>query len=185
MLDRTWYNTLANAVPGVPGTGSVWDKEDVDALMDAIDAEVTAQTIQGVACIVSNSGVQAWGSGSWADVPWTQEIYDAKSMHAPSSPYVVVPSPGLYLINAVVTWPSVVGGLRGIAIVANNAFIVPGYVVESPDPSTGAHTSRLTGVCQIVAAGHWFSLQLYQNSGASLNFQAGNLHLEVVRLGAY
>lgn len=38
-LDRTWYNTLVND-DGSGMTGSVWDKEDVDALMDAIDAEI-------------------------------------------------------------------------------------------------------------------------------------------------
>jgi hypothetical protein len=38
-LDRTWYNTLVDD-DGSGMTGSVWDKADVDALMDAIDAEV-------------------------------------------------------------------------------------------------------------------------------------------------
>jgi hypothetical protein len=37
-LDRTWYNTLVDD-DGSGLTGSVWDKADVDALMDAIDAE--------------------------------------------------------------------------------------------------------------------------------------------------
>lgn len=38
-LDRTWYNTLVND-SGTGLDGSVWDKEDVDALMDAVDAEI-------------------------------------------------------------------------------------------------------------------------------------------------
>lgn len=38
-LDRTWYNTLVDD-DGSGLTGSVWDKADVDALMDAIDAEL-------------------------------------------------------------------------------------------------------------------------------------------------
>jgi len=38
-LDRTWYNTLVDD-DGSGMTGSVWDKADVDALMDATDAEL-------------------------------------------------------------------------------------------------------------------------------------------------
>jgi hypothetical protein len=38
-LDRTWFNTLVDD-DGSGMTGSVWDKADVDALMDAVDAEV-------------------------------------------------------------------------------------------------------------------------------------------------
>jgi hypothetical protein len=39
-LSRTWYDTLVDATPGVDGTGTLWDKADVDALMDAIDVEI-------------------------------------------------------------------------------------------------------------------------------------------------
>jgi hypothetical protein len=37
-LDRTWYNSLVND-DGSGLMGSVWDKEDVNQLMNAIDAE--------------------------------------------------------------------------------------------------------------------------------------------------
>lgn len=36
-LDRTWYDTLVED-DGTGLTGSIWDKDDVDALMDAVDA---------------------------------------------------------------------------------------------------------------------------------------------------
>lgn len=38
-LDRTWYNSLIDD-DGSGMTGSVWDKADVDSLMDAVDAEL-------------------------------------------------------------------------------------------------------------------------------------------------
>jgi hypothetical protein len=38
-LDRTWFNTLVDD-DGSGLTGSVWDKADVDSLMDAVDAEI-------------------------------------------------------------------------------------------------------------------------------------------------
>lgn len=36
-LDRTWYNTLVDD-DGSNTTGSLWEKADVDSLMDAVDA---------------------------------------------------------------------------------------------------------------------------------------------------
>jgi hypothetical protein len=49
-LDRTWYNTLVDD-DGSGLTGSVWDKTDVDSLMDAIDAEfarlIQARVVSG------------------------------------------------------------------------------------------------------------------------------------------
>jgi hypothetical protein len=38
-LDRSWYDTLIDD-DGSGMTGSMWDKADVDALMDAIDVEL-------------------------------------------------------------------------------------------------------------------------------------------------
>jgi hypothetical protein len=43
-LDRTWYNTLVDD-DGSGMTGSVWDKADVDALMDAIDATIPVRIV--------------------------------------------------------------------------------------------------------------------------------------------
>jgi hypothetical protein len=65
-LDRTWYNTLVDD-DGTELTGSVWDKADVDSLMDAVDAELgrlqqnraswalTATTAEGTTCAVAAS----------------------------------------------------------------------------------------------------------------------------------
>lgn len=39
-LDRTWYNSLVDD-DGSGMVGSVWDKADVDSLMDAVDSEIS------------------------------------------------------------------------------------------------------------------------------------------------
>jgi hypothetical protein len=56
-LDRSWYNTLIDD-DGSGLTGSVWDKADVNALMNAIDAEFLA-------------------TGTGAAFPWTPNIGSA------------------------------------------------------------------------------------------------------------
>jgi len=45
-LDRTWYNSLVDD-DGSGLTGSVWDKADVNALMNAIDTEIATPRVSG------------------------------------------------------------------------------------------------------------------------------------------
>jgi hypothetical protein len=71
-LDRTWYNTLVND-DGTNTVGSVWDKSDVDALMDAIDVEIA-----GVVANVKTWG--ATGDGTTDDVLAIQAAIDAVSL---------------------------------------------------------------------------------------------------------
>jgi hypothetical protein len=44
-LDRTWYNTLVDD-DGSGLTGSIWDKEDVNQLMNSIDASLPPRRAQ-------------------------------------------------------------------------------------------------------------------------------------------
>ena len=50
-LDRTWYNTLVDD-DGSNTVGTVWGKDDVDALMDAVDASLAAPMNWGPAHVV-------------------------------------------------------------------------------------------------------------------------------------
>ena len=45
-LDRTWYNSLVDD-DGSGLTGSIWDKADVNSLMNAIDAELATGAVSG------------------------------------------------------------------------------------------------------------------------------------------
>jgi len=61
-LDRTWYNTLIDD-SGDGVSGSVWDKADVDALMDAVDAEIgPGGWVPYTPLLSTNAGV--WSSSS-------------------------------------------------------------------------------------------------------------------------
>ena len=46
-LDRTWYNTLVDNSGGAIPDGSIWDKADVDSLMDTVDAMIAADIVFG------------------------------------------------------------------------------------------------------------------------------------------
>jgi hypothetical protein len=45
-LDRTWYNSLVDD-DGSGLTGSIWDKDDVNQLMNAIDAQLASAAVVG------------------------------------------------------------------------------------------------------------------------------------------
>jgi hypothetical protein len=74
-LDRTWYNTLVDD-DGTNTVGSVWDKTDVDALMDAVDAALALQlpltggaisgalTIGGALTIAGATTIGGTGAGT-------------------------------------------------------------------------------------------------------------------------
>jgi hypothetical protein len=61
-LDRTWYNSLVDD-DGSGLTGSVWDKADVDALMDAVDAELARLDTANVAGPITPI-LQSYGGGT-------------------------------------------------------------------------------------------------------------------------
>jgi hypothetical protein len=61
-LDRTWYNSLVDD-DGSGLTGSVWDKADVDALMDAVDAEI-ARIDAGTQVGSTNAVIMSSGGGT-------------------------------------------------------------------------------------------------------------------------
>jgi hypothetical protein len=87
-LDRTWYNTLVDD-DGSGLTGSVWDKADVNALMNTIDAELPPRrqiwhpewrTAEGGVC-----------PGAPQTCSW-HKVGDAI--------YYTIYSPGIYVVNA-------------------------------------------------------------------------------------
>jgi hypothetical protein len=127
-LNRTWYNSLVDD-DGSGLTGSVWDKADVDALMDAVDAEIARvdgilttgayATGNWTPAILGSSGQsgQTYGAraGTWVQngklfVCWFNLTLAAKGTAAgqiligglpyPSAADVVVPLTPLYFQNA-------------------------------------------------------------------------------------
>jgi hypothetical protein len=96
-LDRTWYNTLVDD-DGSGLTGSVWDKADVNALMNTVDA-------MSVACAVSYAGGYTIPvSGLLTPIGFTTKDYDPLNMYNPGGFYITVPSTGLWLVTATIRW---------------------------------------------------------------------------------
>jgi hypothetical protein len=104
-LDRTWYNTLVDD-DGSGLTGSIWDKADVNALMNAIDnAQVGASMSYGGGYVMPvNSVMTAIG--------FATTIYDPLALYNAAAQAFVVPSNGLYLVTSNIGWAAGPGGVR-------------------------------------------------------------------------
>lgn len=184
-LDRTWYNTLVDD-DGSGLTGSVWDKADVDSLMDAIDAEFARlHPAAGViGCILSNSIAQPFGSGVWANMPWGSELYDPHGMHAPNDSLVTFPAAGVYRCNAVIPWEPNVTGVRYLTFIHNAAVAFPNPGLPSEMPAANGSLIQKLNACVVVtAAGQYVAVQMHQTSGITLTFAANGARFEVFKIG--
>jgi hypothetical protein len=185
-LDRTWYNSLIDD-DGSGLTGSVWDKADVDALMDAIDTEF-ANRVEGIhknACKLSNSITVSWGSGVWASMGWGTEHFDPIPMHNPNEPAIYLAGPGVYYADAQCTWPESNAGWRGMGLIFNGALIQPpGYQFVQPFVNGLAVgvTQRMSTLIQVTGGLATMEMQLYQNSGVPQNIPPGLAHINVFRV---
>lgn len=180
-LDRAWFNALVDdAGDGV--SGSVWDKADIKALLDSVDAEIARLDGGLNACLLSTNAPISWGSGVWASVGFTAEIYDPLNLHAPSDFSARIAVAGLYSINALVTWPPSAAGSRGTGLYLNGnwAGLITFDKAFDGGGSIGP-TSRNTSV-HYLEVGTTVGLQLYQDSGVAQVIPVSGVRLEIYKL---
>lgn len=186
-LDRTWYNTLVDD-DGSGLTGSVWDKADVDALMDAVDAELAP-----VHCAVSRSvgGGQSISNNVTTVLSW-DVIHEqtVAGMAVAGSSNISIPKSGFYLVEGVITWAANTTGIRDLFFYLNGAPIAsgPGAQEIMVPASPTLYTIIQKHAVMRLQGGHSVQLAAYQNSGGALvcGGISGSLtnHLRVTRLSA-
>ena len=170
-LDRTWYNTLVDD-DGSNTVGSVWDKADVDALMDAVDAELVRTITPPIHCSVSRS------VGAGQSVPhatWTALSYDVvhtqtpAGMFTPGTGHLIAPSAGIYLVTASACFAINTTGARAATIYLNGS---PTLGRAGQDHMIDANSSTYS-VCTSTAvlalqAGQYVQFLAYHAAGAPL-----------------
>jgi hypothetical protein len=187
-LDRTWYNTLVDD-DGSGLTGSVWDKADVDSLMDAVDAEIARFDTHHY-CELYSGNLLAIAHAVWTTIQFSAAGSNNFGMWSSGNPgYVTIPVAGIYLVTGGVAYAPNGAGSRMISIWKNNLVLTPLEIKAAhPSSNTTVHTVNLI---QPLGAGDAIQLTTYQDSGVSLNcgFQSsGNVNMtnyfRVYRLSA-
>jgi hypothetical protein len=113
-LDRTWYNTLVDD-DGSGLTGSVWDKADVDSLMDVIDAELDG-ALNGASLYAVSDAAIATG---WNLAPLGSTDYNAGYVQGAGQFLIPGNKGGLYLFTGAIAWMAVASGTRQISLQQN------------------------------------------------------------------
>lgn len=118
-----------------------------------------------------------------ADVMWTGEMYDTANMHNPAvnPDQIVIPTSGLYLITANVSWAAVAGGVRNAQISVNGG----GIEIDAADASPGTADATRQSMAGVVRlnAGDIVRLGLYHNSGSAKTINASYTSISVTWVG--
>jgi hypothetical protein len=169
-LDRTWYNSLIDD-DGSGLTGSVWDKADVDALMDAVDAEI-ARLDTHPYCSVYSTVAQTLATGAHVPMTFNAELSTpASGMWVITDPTkITIPSSGLYLVQAGCTWAQNGAGARSFAALISGAPLGHDHL---SDGNTTTYTVQSINETYQLNASQYLQFDLFQTSGG--NLQVGGL----------
>jgi hypothetical protein len=165
-LDRTWYNSLTDD-DGSGMTGSVWDKADVDSLMDAVDAEIARLDGRHYAHVARGTAVQL-PTATWQILAFDTEVADVGNLWSPGlAGTITIAQTGYYLVEAHAQFAPHATGQRMLSVTRNGAFVNPNGIQDT----NGAGWPVMVASVLILSltAGDVLYLQAYQNSGTTLN----------------
>jgi hypothetical protein len=167
-LDRTWYNSLVDD-SGDGISGSVWDKADVDALMDAIDAEIARLDgrISMPYVYIRRNAFQSIPPSVFTPIAFDAEVSDAYGMWSPGSPTLItIPQDGCYSLHGVLTYELNATGSRF------GMFRVNGTSQACPNLLVNANATFVTIVhhqtIAMLSAGQTLELCAFQTTSGNL-----------------
>lgn len=161
-LDRTWYNTLVDNSSPTAQDGSVWDKEDVNQFMLAVD-QLTDMRVG-----LFHSTTQSVAHDTLTAVTFDSEDYDTGLHSAVNPTRITIPAggAGVYHVKANIVFASNATGYRQIQFRKNGADV--GTLVTMA-PVNGAATAIMHSATLVLAAADYVEVFVYQNSTVALN----------------
>lgn len=150
------------------------------------DGRVTwAGSGSSVFCHVSRSSTQSISSGSTTSVQWNNEVEDDSGLFDAGidNTLITLTSTGLYLAFASVHWAGNTAGQRQFNLRGTGTSIRASYAAPSAIGSAGiVHGGG--GLYRADSIGNEIWVEVFQNSGSSINLQsgAGFTDLQVIKL---
>lgn len=156
-------------------TGSTMAALNVTGMSSLADLQVAAAA---PAARVSNSANIAVGDASTTRLTFNTDVFTSTSgMHSTTTnpSRLIATSSGIYCISGCVTWAPNSSGLRQVRIVINGSSFVSIQTVAS---ASGAFNTdqHITAIYRFASSGSYAELEVYQNSGGSLNVLASGDH---------
>lgn len=165
-------STLTNV--NVTG-GSTLATLNVSGMSSLADLQVAASA---PAVRVSNSANIAVGDASTTRLTFNTDVFTSTSgMHSTTTNpgRLIATSSGIYCISGCVTWAPNSSGLRQVRIVINGSSFVSIQTVAAASGSFNTD-QHITAIYRFASSGSYAELEVYQNSGGSLNVLASGDH---------
>jgi hypothetical protein len=184
-ISRDWYDTLVDD-DGSGTTGSIIDKADFDAILDAIDAMPAPLT--PLYALAFHSTTQSLSNATLTAITFNSEDYDVTALHStatnPSRMTVPTGAGGLYQIDGKIFYDANATGIRVARIQKNGALI--STQVTHPGTAAGQQCVAVS-IRLVLVAGDYVELVGFQDSGGPLNTgdattRVRNNELSIVRL---
>lgn len=156
-------------------TGSTMAALNVTGMSSLADLQVAAAA---PAVRVSNSANIAVGDASTTRLTFNTDVFTSTSgMHSTTTNpgRLIATSSGIYCITGTVTWAPNSSGLRQARIVINGS----SFATIQTVPSVGGAFNtdqNITTIYRFASSGSYAELEVYQNSGGSLNVLASGDH---------
>lgn len=157
------YNTVPDKTVGDVFTEAMWD----DSLKTNLN-----NLIVPAACRAYNNANIAVPNNTFTALTFNSERFDTDGMHSTSvnTGRITVTTPGVYTVAAHVNFASNSTGLRTARIRLNGATVLA--VHDSPANSTGSASLTVATIYEL-ALNDYLTVEVFQNSGASLDVVAG------------
>lgn len=134
---------------------------------------------------VSHSAAQNVNNLATISVAWDSETFDVGAMHdvAVNNNRLTIPAnaDGIYVFVAQIRWAFHAAGVRQIVIRDDGAVIFATDTCEPVSTNPYGSTHHVTGVYE-AAAGDWFEVRAFQNSGGVLAIQSANSWFAAVKV---
>lgn len=144
-------------------------------LAQSINANVTDSDLgasgSGSAIKVYRSANQTISTGGYYDISWDAESIDAGGWHSTTTnpERITVPLAGLYMVTFMATWTIAAVTTPGYKVLRNGG---NAYIMENTSLASGGD-GQTHSIVDVAAAGDYYTLQVYHNSGVSRDIQGG------------
>jgi len=135
---------------------------------------------------IYNTVNQSISTGTWTSITFNSEYFDTDAFHSTSTntSRMTIPTGkgGKYLVTSHLEFTPAASGDRRIGLAVNGTRVQ--YLIFTPSSSN--QTAMVYSTTFDIAAGNYFELQVYQNSGGAVNVEGGSdlMDFTITYLGA-
>lgn len=129
-----------------------------------------------------STGTIGLANNTWTDIDIDQEGYDPSGLHSTvtNTANIIVKIPGMYVVHATGQISSNASGTRGLRFLRNGAALDPYFYVHG----YSAGDTYIQGTIFVqLDVGSTIRMQLWQDSGSSLNAVTQGCSLQIVKVG--